>query len=927
MNMCAGSPRFGTYLPIVLFSAVLVTAIWVIVIANVRRERDDAVQHTVSDNNNLAIAFEQYVIRTVESADLLARFVSREYARSGRNIYIPKLMAESGIDAAMYAVAIDENGNVVASGRPAVDATNSNVAQFDYFNAHVAHDTGRLFIGKPIPAKMPGEASVPVSRRISKSDGSFGGIVVVYIATTRFTEFYKQVAIRPTDVLCLLGLDGIARARRAGANESFGDDLRASPVFSLHQRQPIGDYAGVNVIDSIPRFFSYRSLTTYPLIVVTAAAQRAVFAEHARRREQSYASAALVSMVIALFTLALVTANRRQQLGLDRLTESEMRFRALGDVLPQLIWTCRADGTPQQFNQRWLDYTGNSREQSLGNGWLECIHPDDRDRVANEWKRCIETTSQYEIEYRMRRADGQHRWILARSIPMRDSGGAVDCWVGTCTDIDEQKKAVAAMQEAQQFARATIDALSSHVAVLDAAGTILTVNKAWREFATNNGGSGEAVSEGANYLKVCDKAAECGDALAGTVGSLLRAVAANQRGGISTEYPCHGPKTLHWFSLNITRFGGHGPVRVVVAHEEITTRKLAEIALRESEARFKSISDNIPGMVFQLRRQNNTFALGYVSEGSHEVLGLVAGHLLADPMAFLELMDQDNSPSFRESMDESQDKLSIWNWEGKFVHSDEGLKWINLRSTPRRVESGEIIWDGVIFNITKSKQHEESLFKSRQLLQELSARQVVIKDEERKRIAREIHDELGQRLTVLRMDALMLPRTLGDKSTALRAAMEKMRDSIDDILRIVRNIASELRPPVLDIGIVTAIEWLIEEFDRRSGVSCSFRNLAGSEVAIDDERATGIFRVLQESLTNVARHAHACRVDVTLLLNDGQLCIVIKDDGVGFDPEQVHSSKSYGVIGMRERVTMLNGELVIKSMPKKGTTIEVCIPL
>ncbi|WP_170942385.1 PAS domain-containing protein [Noviherbaspirillum denitrificans] len=893
---------------------------------NARQERDDDVQRAVNDNNNLAIAFEQYVIRTVESADMLARFVSREYARSGRNIDIPKLTAESGIDKSIYAVVANESGDVVASGQSVAAPINANVAGFDYFDAHVANDTGRLFIGKPLPGKLPGEASVPISRRISTSDGSFGGIIVVHIAPARFTEFYKQVTIRPRDVLCLLGLDGIARARRVGTNESFGDDLHASPVFSLHQRQPNGDYDGVNVLDGIPRIFSYRSVSTFPLIVVTAVSRNAVIDEHAWRRDLSYVGAAVISMLIALFTLALVTAHRRQQQALERLTESDLRFRALGDVLPQLIWTCRPDGSPQLFNQRWFDYTGKSREQSLGDGWLDCIHPADRNRVADEWKRCVETTSPYEIEYRMRRADGQHRWILARSIPMLDDGGAVECWVGTCTDIDEQRKAVAAMQEAQQFARATIDALSSHIAVLDASGTILAVNKAWREFASDNGGSRQAVSEGANYLAVCNQAALRGDALAEAVGSLLRAVAANERDNVSTEYPCHGPGTLRWFSLNITRFGGDGPVRIVASHEEITTRKLAEIALRESEARFKSISANIPGMVFQLRRQGNVFALPYVSEGSHEVLGLEAEQLQLDSVAFFELLDQENSPAFRESMEESQDKLSEWNWEGKFTQGNEASKWINLRATPRRLENGDVIWDGVIFNITRSKQHEESLFKSRQLLQELSARQVVIKEEERKRIAREIHDELGQRLTVLRMDALMLPRTLGDKSAGLRAAMGKMRDSIDGILRIVRNIASELRPPVLDIGIVTAIEWLIEEFDRRSGVSCSFRNLAGGDVAIDDERATGIFRVLQESLTNVARHSRARQVNVTLSVVDGRLCIAISDDGIGFDPVRVSSSKSYGLIGMRERVAMLNGELAITSMPEMGTTIEVCIP-
>jgi signal transduction histidine kinase len=213
------------------------------------------------------------------------------------------------------------------------------------------------------------------------------------------------------------------------------------------------------------------------------------------------------------------------------------------------------------------------------------------------------------------------------------------------------------------------------------------------------------------------------------------------------------------------------------------------------------------------------------------------------------------------------------------------------------------------------------------MLQELAAHQVMVKEEERKRIAREIHDELGQRLTVLRMDVLMLPKILRDHSAPLKQVISQARNSIDDILRIVRNIASDLRPAVLDFGIVAAIEWLLDEFSTSLNIPCECHNMIEDSIGLSDEQATGIFRILQESLTNVARHAHAAHIEVTLKIVEDRLFIEIKDDGIGFDSSQVGLAKSYGLVGMRERATMLGGEIEIHGVPGQGAIVRAYIPL
>lgn len=347
--------------------------------------------------------------------------------------------------------------------------------------------------------------------------------------------------------------------------------------------------------------------------------------------------------------------------------------------------------------------------------------------------------------------------------------------------------------------------------------------------------------------------------------------------------------------------------------------------LRESELRFAASVANIPGMAFQLRAGPGCGSFIFVSGRAQEVCGLSPERIVGDSEAFFGLLLPEGRHGFRESQACSLQHMREWNWEGRLRTGPDGEeKWINLRARPRTAGKTGVIWDGVVFNITRSKRHEASLQEARLQLQELSARRTAIKDEERRRIAREIHDELGQRLTVLRMDVMMLPRAVAGTPAALQRGVAEMRGAIDDILRIVRNIASELRPPVLDIGIIEAIEWLLDEFRASLRIACSFRNLAGP-VSLSEECATGVFRVLQESLTNAARHAGARCIEVVLSRTEGMLWLEVRDDGSGFRADDARRG-SWGLTGMRERAAMMNGRLTVDSAPGRGTRIRLGIP-
>ncbi len=215
-------------------------------------------------------------------------------------------------------------------------------------------------------------------------------------------------------------------------------------------------------------------------------------------------------------------------------------------------------------------------------------------------------------------------------------------------------------------------------------------------------------------------------------------------------------------------------------------------------------------------------------------------------------------------------------------------------------------------------------------LRALSAHVESVREEERAGIAREIHDTLGQALTALKMDIAWVARRVTEDNPARDAILDKlhaMSRATDEVLDEVRRISAELRPGVLDdLGILAAIEWQGQRFEERTGTSCVVRsNLDGER--LDRELSTAVFRIFQEALTNVARHAEATRVDVRIERSDGALCLEVRDDGKGIGPEDEHRATSLGLLGIRERARRLGGTATVRPAEGKGTVLSLALPL
>lgn len=469
------------------------------------------------------------------------------------------------------------------------------------------------------------------------------------------------------------------------------------------------------------------------------------------------------------------------------LQHSEDRLRHIIDTIPTMAWSVRPDGAVDFLNQVWLDYTGLSLKEGLEQP-TRAIHPEDSPRVMEKWRADMAAGEPSEEEMRLRRADGEYRCFLVRSVPLRDEGGNIVKWYGSSIDIEDRKRVEEALRRSEAYL---------------AAGQRLSHTGSW----ALNVSSGE----------------------------------------------------LFW-SRETYRIFGFDPAK--------TTASLKE--------------------------------------------------------TFLPRIHPEDRPKVEEGLKAAAMQKGSYGLDYRIVLPGGSIRHIHDVVYPVTSEAGDVVERyGVIMDVTERKRTEEELERSRDQLRALAGRVQTVREEERTRVAREIHDELGQALTAIKIDLSSFGRKLPADQ---KPRSESILQQVDETIQSVRRISTELRPAVLDAaGLVAAVEWAAEEFQARTGTKCRL-DLPQEDLVINPQRATALFRVLQETLTNVARHANATQVHVRLAKEDGNLTLEVHDNGKGVSGEQLASGSSLGILGMRERALLLGGELTITGALGKGTTVRVRIP-
>jgi two-component system sensor histidine kinase UhpB len=291
---------------------------------------------------------------------------------------------------------------------------------------------------------------------------------------------------------------------------------------------------------------------------------------------------------------------------------------------------------------------------------------------------------------------------------------------------------------------------------------------------------------------------------------------------------------------------------------------------------------------------------------------------------FLPRIHPEDRPKVEEGLKAAGIQKRSYGLDYRIVLPDGSIRYIHDVVYPVMSETGDVVERyGVIMDVTDRKRAEEALQRSHDQLRALAARVEKVREEERTRLAREIHDGLGQALTAIKID---LSSLCHDMPAEKKHQSESIMKLADETIRSVRRISTELRPAVLDtLGPVAAVEWAAAEFEARTGIKCRL-DLPLEDIVIDQERATALFRIFQETLTNVARYANATEVNVRLAEADGNLSLEVHDNGKGVSEAQISAGTSLGILGMRERALLLGGEFTITGALGEGTTVRVRLP-
>ncbi len=660
------------------------------------------------------------------------------------------------------------------------------------------------------------------------------------------------------------------------------------------------------------------------------------------------------------------------------LRASEERFRTFLDHAPNLAFVKGTDSRYLYVNRRFEEVFRFERGSVLDKSDIDLFPRKQADQFQGNDRQVLESGQAKEFEELALHADGPHTSIVVK-FPLRDASGQIYAVAGIVTDITDRKRAEEELAE-----RARLSSFSAEMSLmLNREMSIDEILRHCAETVVHHLGAALAriwTVDPGDLCGACFKADWCADrtqclhlrASAGLttnlngeyrrvpLGALKIGRIAQGSGVMSTNdvlgderlpnkewLRTHGLQSFAGFPLTIEGkvFGVMGVfARAPLSDPTIRTlesacngiaatiaRKQAEEHVRVSESFLSSVLDHLPNMVFV--KEVNTLRFVRFNKAGEELLGLSRDEILGK--SDYDFFPKEQADSFTDkdrTVIESRQLLDIL--DEPIQTKINGLRFLHTKKIPLYDDTGQPQYlVGISEDITERKQAEEDLRSAYDQLRNLAHRLETARETERQKIARELHDEFGQALTGMKLDlswlgtklARLVPAAAGKP---LVKKVQALSASVDALINSVRETATSLRPSMLDdLGLIPALEWLAKEFRMRTRIACDLDITPGiTHVQLSDESSTALFRIAQELLTNVTRHAQASTVQLRLSDTDEHLVLELTDNGTGITPHQIRRPRSLGLRGMEERATLLGGSFTITGAPGVGTTATIAIP-
>lgn len=611
--------------------------------------------------------------------------------------------------------------------------------------------------------------------------------------------------------------------------------------------------------------------------------------------------------------VAKVTRLMERKQAEEALRESEEKYRQIVETANEGIWMIDREGKTLFVNESLAEMLGTSPEEMIGGTAFEFVYQEDLAEANKRLSARRKGGVKQQTEFRIRRRDGTPMYALSNTSPLKNQAGEVTGILAMVSDITERKLAEDELRRQKEVLQKIFDHIPVMVSFFDETGRLKLTNREWErtlgwtqeEIEKQNVNIlAEFYPDPEEYRRVFNFIA----AATGEWGDFRLRV----KDGRMIETMWANVRLLDGTSLGIG--------------QDITERKRAEEKLRQSESQLVEAQRMAHVGSWTWDVQNNRLTW---SEEMYRIYGIDPRKFVPTYDDFIRLLHPEDVAFVASEVERSVKNLEPLDYQLRIVRPDGEVRVLHSRATVVADDRGlPLRLYGAAQDVTERVMAEEQLKSSNEKLRALAARLQSVREEESLRIAREIHDELGGAMTGLKIDLAWVNKRIRETSDeSVRQKLASMNEMIDDTIKTIRHISSELRPSILDdLGLAATIEWQVREFETRTEIKCRITSLAEG-VPLDEARATALFRIFQEILTNVARHAHATLVEVSMQEQNGELILRVKDNGVGIRETDVADTSSLGLLGMRERALVFGGQISIEGSEGEGTTVTVRIPL